>query len=674
MTFLFPFLLVGGALYLGVRSVQASSPKQLHDPSSPDDKPAVPLLEEGAVEQEERALRTQEIETQRLIKASAIAMGFGVAGAFFPPLSLLSLPLLIYALRPFYRDGLNDLFKEQRISATVVDLIFFTGTILTGYFFVAALLAWLLHLGRGVLIQTEEKSLESMVNIFAEQPRSVWIQRGGVEVETPIEAVQVGDQVMLRAGEIIPVDGTIVDGVASIDQRLLTGEARSADKGVGDAVFASTIIMTGRIVVRVDKAGSETVIAQIGDILRQTADLRQVFQSRGQQIADRAAPVTIAAGVATWPLYGSGAALAILKSSIGYNMRVIAPISALNYLRLSTRQGILIKDGRALETLSRIDTVVFDKTGTLTLEELSVEAVHTYNGVAEDALLRDAAAAETKQIHPIARAIRQEASARGLDLPEIEDGSYEIGYGIKVTLSNRVIRVGSSRFMEMEAIELSPDVHAIEAQVYEQGHSLVYVAIDDHLAGVIELRTTLRPEVRRVISELRRHHMSIHIISGDHEQPTHNLARELEIDDYVAEILPEQKGNVIAQLQAQGRTVAFVGDGINDAIALRQADVSVSLRGASTVATDVAQIILLGEDLHQLGHLFNIATDFEVNMQRNLDLSVIPSLICIGGVLFFRVGIIGGVVLYSLGLVAGLLNATSPLRHTVSDMKSAASH
>lgn len=261
----------------------------------------------------------------------------------------------------------------------------------------------------------------------------------------------------------------------------------------------------------------------------------------------------------------------------------------------------------------------------------------------------------------------QEARARDLRLPEIDEGMYEVGYGIKVTLPDRVIRVGSSRFMEMEEIRLAFDVRALEEQIYEQGHTLVYVAIDEQLGGVIELRTILRPEIRRVVAELRKYNMSMYIVSGDHEQPTRNLARELEIDHYVAEILPEQKANLVAQLQAEGRLVAYVGDGINDAIALRQADVSISRSGASAVAIDVAQIVLLDASLNQLGYLFDIATDFETNMQTNLNLSVIPGLICVGGVFFLGFGLVSGMVLYSLGLAAGLLNATSPLRYETSN-------
>jgi len=251
-----------------------------------------------------------------------------------------------------------------------------------------------------------------------------------------------------------------------------------------------------------------------------------------------------------------------------------------------------------------------------------------------------------------------------LPLPEIEEACYEIGYGIKVRIDELLIRVGSDRFMNMEAIALPAAVLNLKAQSQAQGHSLVMIAVDQQLVGVIELQPTLRPEVQALIGELHRRQLKTYIISGDQEGPTRKLAADLGIDGYFANTLPEQKASLVEQLQAEGRTVCFVGDGINDGVALRKANVSISLRGATTVATDAAQIVFMDADLRYLTTLFDLAQEFVQTMKAGFWTTIIPGAICIGGVFFLHFGVYAGIALYNMGLLAGLTTAMSPLwRH-----------
>ncbi|NJP07156.1 MAG: HAD-IC family P-type ATPase, partial [Chloroflexaceae bacterium] len=351
---------------------------------------------------------------------------------------------------------------------------------------------------------------------------------------------------------MISIDGTIVAGIASIDQHMLTGESQPADKEIGDPVFASTMVVSGRIAMTVERAGQDTVAARIGTILQQTADFKLSIQSRGERVADITAPPTLLLGALALPLLGVEAALAVLFSSLGYNMRIIAPLSLLNYLQITAHSGILIKDGRSLELLKKVDTVVFDKTGTLTLEQPNVCQIYSWNGYTEEQLLTYAAAAEYKQTHPIARAILQKARNEQLSLPDIHDAHYEVGYGIKVRTEERLIRVGSDRFMQMEGIPLTHDVAEQEAACHVQGHSLVLVAVDDHLAGAIELQPTIRPEAPMIVQHLHAMGMQTYIISGDQAEPTRKMAQRLGIDHYFANTLPEHKAQMIKQLQDEG--------------------------------------------------------------------------------------------------------------------------
>ncbi len=314
------------------------------------------------------------------------------------------------------------------------------------------------------------------------------------------------------------------------------------------------------------------------------------------------------------------------------------------------------------------------KTGTLTQELPHVGHLFTCQGINEQQLLTYAAAAEHRQTHPIARAILQEASRRGLSVPAISEAAYEIGYGIKVTLDGKLIRVGSHRFMAMEAITIPEEIESIRQTAHQEGHSLVYVAINDQLAGAIELVPTVRPEAKRIVDYLRQAGLEMAIISGDHERPTRALATYLGIDRYFAETLPENtypapldKADLISQLQKEGtpvqrsrKTVCFVGDGINDSIALKKANVSISLRGASTIATDTAQIILMDQTLNELQTLFELSEQFESNMHTNLMTTVVPGVIIIGGAFAGLIGYGSSIGVFTVGLVAGITNAMRP--------------
>ena len=239
---------------------------------------------------------------------------------------------------------------------------------------------------------------------------------------------------------------------------------------------------------------------------------------------------------------------------------------------------------------------------------------------------------------------------------------YEVGYGIKVQLPNdKLLRVGSVRFMQMEAINIPVNIQTIYEHCHELGNSLVMVAIDDELVGAIELEASLRPEAQKVIEQLQQQGLALYIISGDQEGPTKKLAEQLDIQNYFANTLPENKAQLIEKLQQDGKKVCFVGDGINDSIALTQADVSVSLSGASTIATDTAQIVLMDANLERLLDLLHVTQALSENMQTNVTISVIPGIIGVGSVFLFHLGFMTSVVLYTLGLFTGVANTMRPI-------------
>ncbi len=408
-----------------------------------------------------------------------------------------------------------------------------------------------------------------------------------------------------------------------------------------------------------EKTGKESIAVQIGEILNNTAEFELSLQTQGEKFADKTVIPTLATGFLALLTHGAYSAVAVFSSNFSEVIRLSSPFSMLNFLNISAKNSVLIKDGRSFELLNKIDTVVFDKTGTLTLDQPHVEKIYTCNGCEEDELLSYAAAAEYRQKHPIAKAILQ--AAANLNIPNIDEGAYEIGYGIKVKVDNKLIRVGSMRFMEMEKIAISDEIHDLQIASHKHGNSTVFVAIDQQLGGMLELCPTLRPEAKQVVEQLKQRNLSLYIISGDHEDPTRELAEELGIDNYFADTLPQDKAKLIEKLQSEGKSVCFVGDGINDSIALKMATVSVSLRGASTAATDIAQIILMDQTIKKLDFLFQLSQEFKLNIDAGLTGTAISTAFCIGGVFFLHFGIPASFMIYNLTAISGMGNASIPL-------------
>lgn len=602
----------------------------------------------------------QQAEAGRRVRVASVNLVVAIGGVFYPILYFATIPMFAYLLIPILLQALRELIHERKVSLCFLDSVFLSGALLGRFFSAVAAGAWLIEVGNYLLIKSEHRSREKLTNIFGEQPRSVWVLVDDTEMEIPFESLTPDDVVVVHAGQTVPVDGEIIEGTVSIDQHMLTGESQPVEKGVGDTVMASTNLIAGRMHVRVQKTGEETIVAQLGKILDSTSEYSEQLQSRGDRIAHKAVIPTLLLGAVGYPIVGLRGALTLLTASFGYNLRVVSPISMLNFLQIASQRGVLIKDGRSLETLSQIDTLVFDKTGTLTLDQPTVCGLHSCSRRSGEEILRYAATAEQKQTHPIARAILAAAQAESLNFIPVEDTRYDIGYGITVVLKDMQVRVGSRRFMDMHQIKIPSTIKAVQERCEQSGHSLVYVAFNDALGGAIELQPTIRPEAREVISQLKRRNMDMYIISGDHEEPTRKLAQDLGIERYFAETLPENKADLVAQLQKEGRRVCFVGDGINDSIALKTADVSVSLLGATTIATDTAQIVFMDESLRELQFLFEFGDSFKKTMDRALLSTVIPGVICIGGVFFLRFGIFTGIALFNLGLISGIANATVP--------------
>jgi Cu2+-exporting ATPase len=586
------------------------------------------------------------------------ALGVGFAGRLlYPPLAVLSAPLLAIIGVGRARLAYRSLSERRQLDLSAIDTLICIALLATGSFVSGAFGYTVVAASSIMLSRIQTSSRRKLIDIFGQRPRTAWVRVDGVVVECPIEEVVVGIEVVVGAGEVIPVDGVVVEGQATVDQQALTGESEYVLREPGDTVLATTMIRSGRVVICAERTGPATTAGQIGEMLERTSADNLDVQLRSERLGNASVlPTLVLSGLALGTI-GPSASLASLVASYGWSLRLLTPLSLYSFLTVCSQRGILIKDGRGLEGLAGVDTVVFDKTGTLTLDRLQVTDIHCFEATPATEVLRYAAMAEQRQSHPIARAILDAAAAKGIAAEVLDDIHYELGRGIAGTLDGVSVRVGNERFMHDSGIEVPAAVHAHQQATQEDGGGLVMVAIGGRLVGGIEWRATLRPETPALVTRLRQRGLKVLIISGDREAPTRSLAHELGVDGYHAEVLPADKSGLIEAMQADGRSVCFVGDGINDTLALRASTVSISLSGGTSAAVDTAQIILMDGSLRQLDGLFEIAARFDANMSRNFATSVIPSVICTFGAFFLRMGFVSAIVVQTTGIAVGVRNA-----------------
>lgn len=661
-------LLLGGLTvligYLG-RDAEAAAPADAPAPETQDGAGLIPPSSlpggpgEGLVTNAVSDLKGA-LTTGRGFRWAA-ALGLAAGGVFlFPPLRIAALVPLLWNLGPTLRAALGRLRRGERWASTLVEVGGLLGTLALGYVGLAAITGFMLEVAAWLVAQTEDRSQRRLLGMIEALPEKVWVERDGYELEIPLREVCPGDVVVLDAGQLLPIDGTVLSGLGRFDERSLTGESLPVEHGPGSTVRASTVLLQGRVRVRVQGTGEATLSKQLGAILESSRDYRAEIEARGQQIVEQGALPTLGLSAGAYLLAGPTAAVAMTYAGFGYSMRYMAPLAVLGYAEQASHQAVLIKDGRALELLSRVDTVLFDKTGTLTTDALQIERVVPSGALSESQMLSLAASAEYRQRHPIARAIIDAARQRGLPVREPEETALTLGAGLMTTLDGGMVLVGNQRLLREVGIAISPALQALEEACTERGHSVVFVAWNDELVGAIEFSAVLRPEAAAVVSELQRRGLDVAIVSGDQPGPTREVATRLGIATHSASVLPESKAEAVARLQAQGRTVCFVGDGLNDAIALRQADVAISLRGANSLALDSAPIILLDSDLRGLLHALELSRQLNDNLRIGTALSILPGSVAAIGILSGAFGLAAAIAWYNLSLFLGVGNALRP--------------
>jgi heavy metal translocating P-type ATPase len=524
----------------------------------------------------------------------------------------------------------------------------------------AALLTCLRTVGEYAVARTVVSARRSLHDVIA--PPEAVVPRVEGEAARPVRVSElgVGDVVRIAAGDRVPVDGTVVRGEALLNQQTMTGEALPVERRSGDAVFAATTVEHGEIAIRADRVGLDTAVGRIVRTIEATTDEKSDIQAFVERLADRDVGRTLGLGALGAAFARSiDAGIAILVSDYGLAARVGIPTAIVGSIDRAYRHDILIKGPRVLEDLARVDTVVFDKTGTLTLGAPRVAGIIRYSGHSEDAIVRLVAAAERPFRHPVARAVARLAAERGLDVPEAVTTAERVGLGVEVQVEGAHVLIGSRRLMEGHEITLGVAA-ADEPAAHAHGASPLFVAIDGRLAALFLLQDQLRDDAPEAVQALRARQMrNVILLSGDHAEPSRAIAESLGLRHHYADLLPEDKARLVADLKAEGRIVAMVGDGVNDALALDEAHVGIAVPGGAEVATEAADVVLLRGGLDRVVLALDLARESVDGIRRTLGIAARANLAVVGLASFGLARPVTSILLsHGTTVAAALLNTT----------------
>lgn len=493
------------------------------------------------------------------------------------------------------------------------------------YFETAGVIITLILLGRYLEAVAKGRTSEAIKKLMGLAPKTATVITAGEERVIPIEEVEVGDLILVRPGERIPVDGVVVSGHTSVDESMLTGESIPVEKQVGSEVVGASINQNGTITMRASRVGRDTVLAQIIKLVEDAQGSKAPIAKMADVVAGYFVPIVMAiailAGLA-WLISGQSAVFAL---TIFISVLVIAcpcalglatPTAIMVGTGKGAEHGILIKSGTALETTHQVQVVVLDKTGTITEGRPEVTDIITAEGVDEDSLLQLAASAERGSEHPLGAAIVRRAEADGVEFLPAEDFRAIPGHGIEVKVAGQEVLLGNKKLLTDRGISIVLE-HESDA-LAEEGKTPMYVAVDGRLMGIIAVADVIKPSSKEAIAELHRLGIEVAMLTGDNKRTAQAIARQVGVDRVLAEVLPEDKAREIKRLQDEGKRVAMVGDGINDAPALAQADVGIAIGSGTDVAMESADIVLMRSDLVDVVAAIELSRATIKNIKQNL--------------------------------------------------------
>lgn len=561
-------------------------------------------------------------------------------------LFFLTTPVLFYSGAPFFTGALKatrhfsanmDTLVALGTSAAYAYSVWVTffpaqvaafGQKIAVYFDTTAMIITFILLGRWLEARSRGRASQAIRRLLALAPPTARVRRNGQEVEIPLEQVVVGDLLTVRPGEKIPVDGVVVEGTSSVDESMLTGESLPVAKKPGDEVWGATLNQRGFLVFRATRVGQDMVLSQIIKLVEEAQTAKAPIERLADRVAGIFVPVVmVLAGLTFWAWLEWGPPPALTRALINTvavliiacpcAMGLATPTAVMVGTGRGAEMGILIRGGEPLEQAYRLTTVVFDKTGTLTTGKPRVTDVWAWEGWKEIQVLAWAAALEEKSEHPLAEAITQYAAEKGLSLPPVADFQAEPGLGVMGRIDGLEVALGNLAFMKKLGVPYI-DLERYQEQMAYEGKTAVFLAVDGFSKGMIAVADTIKPGALQTVQALRAMGLSIRLLSGDNYRTAAAVAERVDIRRVIAEVLPADKAKVIADLQHQGEVVAMVGDGINDAPALAQADVGVALGTGADVALEAADVTLIRDDLSLIPQAIRLSRRMMRVIRQNL--------------------------------------------------------
>ena len=508
------------------------------------------------------------------------------------------------------------------------------------YFDSSAAIVTLILLGRLLEARAKGRTSEALTRLIGLQAKRARVVRDGRELDIPIEEVRVGDVVVVRPGEKVPVDGVILEGTSSLDESMLTGESMPADKGPGDQVIGATLNRVGSFRFTATQVGADTALARIVKLVEEAQGSKPPIARMVDQVASVFVPIVIGIAVLTfglWFAFGPAPAftpallnfVAVLIIACPCALGLATPTSIMVGIGRGAEHGILIRSGAALEQARMLTTVVLDKTGTLTKGELAVKEIVVHKaGWSREKMLQYAASAEQGSEHPIGEAIVKTARDAKVALDSLKDFAAVPGHGVRASVQGQRVRVGNLRLMEGDGLSVA----GLEAEVKrlaEAGMTPMFVGVGDSVVGVIAVADQVKEHAREAVAALKRMGLEVVMLTGDNPRTAAAVAREVGIEQILADVLPDAKAREVKRLQGEGKRVAMVGDGINDAPALAQADVGIAIGAGADVALEAADITLVGGDLKGVATAIGLSRATMRNIKQNLFWAFIYNIVLI---------------------------------------------
>ncbi|HHY25369.1 MAG TPA: cation-translocating P-type ATPase [Desulfitobacterium dehalogenans] len=560
-------------------------------------------------------------------------------------------------------------FQALRMKAFSIELlvtIAVMGALSIHEYTESSVVTFLFLFGAYLEARTLEKTRFSLKALVDMAPQEADVIREGSNLTIPVEEVVKGDRVIIRSGGKVPVDGSIVSGRATLNEAAITGESVPASKEMDDKVYSGTIVDNGYIEIIAEKVGDDTTFAKIIELVEEAQESKSKTQKFLDKFSNYYTPAIVILSIIVYALTRNlHLAITFLVVACPGALVIGAPVSTVAGIGNGARNGVLVKGGEVMDRLSKVDTIVFDKTGTLTKGKPAVTDMKNFSNLEAKELLRLVAKAETISEHHLGQTIVKEANKRNLSLEgEVLNGEVIKGNGIRAQVDGYELAIGNRKLMDAGNIQVSDEASAYALQREKAGNTAIFAAVDGQVAGIFSIADQIREDAHRALAELRKHGIKkMVMLTGDNKHTAELVANELGLDEFQAELLPENKVEFVKKLKAAGHVVAMAGDGINDAPAIATADIGLAMgEGGTDVSMETADVVLMADKLMQFSHAYALAKATVRNMKQNTFFAVTIVFILLAGVLSDYVHLASGMFIHEASILIVILNAMRLMR------------